>query len=80
MRQYQTVNRETKEVKAIFCNRCGREIPVVDGTPREGVFSADVAWGYFSETDGERHSFDLCESCYDEIVGAFRIPVQAPEE
>ncbi len=74
MRQYQI--KETKDVKKIVCNKCGKEITVVDGRAEEGVFSADVAWGYFSEKDGEKHSFDLCESCYDKIIASFRIPVE----
>ena len=38
----------TKEIKKIICNKCGREIQVVNGCPREGVFSVDQTWGYFS--------------------------------
>ena len=72
MRQYQI--KETKEIKKIICNQCGKEIPVVDGYPREGVFSADQEWGYFSEKDGERHSFDLCEECYDRLLASFKVP------
>ena len=52
----------------------------MDGYPREGVFSVDQEWGYFSEKDGEVHHFDLCESCYDELVGGFRIPVDVEEQ
>ena len=66
-----------KETEAIICNRCGKEIVVRNGEPREGVFSADCEWGYFSEKDGERHHFDLCESCYDDLVSSFKIPVDA---
>ena len=35
--------------------------------------------GYFSEKDGERHSFDLCESCYDDLLRTFRIPAEIEE-
>ena len=77
MRQYQT--KETKEIKKIICNKCGREIQAVNGCPREGVFSVDYEWGYFSEKDGERHSFDLCESCYDELLRSFEIPAGIEE-
>ena len=77
MRQYQRT--ETKEIKKIICNKCGREIPAVDGCPRGGVFSVDYTWGYFSEKDGERHSFDLCESCYDELLASFQIPARIEE-
>ena len=44
------------------------------------VFSADCVWGYFSNKDGERHSFDLCESCYDELLKTFLIPVEIEKQ
>ena len=74
MRQYQV--KETKEIKKFICNKCGKEIPVINGRAEEGVFSVDHTWGYFSEKDGEKHIFDLCESCYDEWIRTFRIPVE----
>lgn len=74
MRQYQL--KETKEVTKIICNKCGKEIPVVNGRAEEGVFSVDYAWGYFSEKDGEKHSFDLCESCYNKMLASFRLPAE----
>lgn len=74
MRQYQI--KETKEVNKIVCNKCGREIPVVNGRAEEGVFSVDYTWGYFSEKDGEKHSFDLCEACYDEMLDSFMVPAE----
>ena len=46
MRRYYLKEREMiKETEAIICNRCGKEIVVRNGEPREGVFSAD--WGIF---------------------------------
>lgn len=74
MRQYQI--KEIKEVSKIICNQCGKEIPVVNGRAEEGVFSVDYAWGYFSDKDGERHSFDLCESCYDKLLASFKVPAE----
>lgn len=78
MRQYQIKRTEEtkKEVTKIICNQCGKEIPVVNGQAQEGVFSADVTWGYFSEKDGERHSFELCEECYDAMLKGFQIPAE----
>lgn len=77
MRQYQ--KKETKEIKKIICNRCGREIQAENGQPTAGVFSVDYQWGYFSEKDGETHRFDLCESCYDEWIKEFLIPATVEE-
>ena len=74
MRQYQV--KEIKEIKKIICNKCGKEIPVINGRAEEGVFSVDHTWGYFSDKDGEKHMFDLCETCYDEWIRTFQIPVE----
>ena len=79
MRLYQMQIKETKEMKKIFCNKCGKEIPVVNGNAQEGVFSIDYNWGYFSEKDGEKHHFDLCEGCYDEFLRSFQIPPEIEE-
>ncbi len=73
MRQYQL--KETKEIKKIICNKCGKEIAVNHGIPAEDVLSVDKRWGYFSDKDNQVDSFDLCEKCYDEIVATFSIPV-----
>lgn len=63
----------------IHCNYCGKEFQRKDDMLLEGavVFKAD--WGYFSEKDGERHTFCLCESCYDKITRGFQIPVDVSE-
>ena len=73
MRQYQ--KQEMKEVKKIICNKCGKEIVVERGVPKEDTFSVEKRWGYFSEKDNEVHSFDLCEKCYDEWIATFSIPI-----
>lgn len=65
---------------SVTCNHCGRAIKVENGIIREGFFSADYLFGYFSKKDGARHRFDLCEACYDKIAEAFAIPVEEIEE
>lgn len=78
MRQYTKENK--KLLNKLVCNRCGRELKLEQGAPREGVFHGEVLWGYFSEKDGERHSFDLCEDCYGQITASFAIPVRVEDE
>lgn len=73
MRQYRLKTRECKETDQIVCNCCKKKIPVADGHAMEGVFSVDYTWGYFSNKDGEKHSFDLCEECYDKLLHGFLI-------
>lgn len=75
MRQY--IMKETKEIDRIICNKCGKEICVNDGCPKEDVLTVEKRWGYFSGKDNEIHEFDLCEECYDEFIQTFAIPVTA---
>lgn len=65
---------------SVVCNRCGKKLAVKEGILREGAAHFDVAWDYFSEKDGEVHHFDLCEECYDEVTGEFRVAVEVEEE
>ena len=46
------------------------------GYLKEGCFSVDYAFGYFSTKDGTRHKFDLCEECYDKLISQFQIAVE----
>ena len=82
MRSYekQSENKLENKLEKVICNRCGREMKVVGGILQEGVFEASVLWGYFSDRDGERHSFALCEACYEKIIHTFQIPVQIEEQ
>lgn len=77
MQKYDGPNRE---LTAVVCNKCGKELRVEDGYVKEGCFSTDSVFGYFSRKDGMRHRFDLCEACYDEWTGAFSVPVEESEE
>ncbi|MCI8770375.1 MAG: hypothetical protein HFH73_04375 [Lachnospiraceae bacterium] len=64
-----------KERSALFCNSCAREIKMENGILKEDVFEGNKEWGYFSEKDMMRHSFILCEACYDKMVSNFAIPL-----
>lgn len=67
---------ENGKLKQVICNGCGRELKVENEIIREGYYAADARFGYFSRKDGIRHTFDLCEDCYDRWIGSFRIPVE----
>ena len=64
----------------IYFNRCGRKLEGTDCTPVEEGLHVEKSWGYFSGKDGEIHSFDLCESCYDRLVQDFQIPPEKKEQ
>lgn len=66
----------------IRCNKCGRTLFVQEGNQKEDCLKVQKEWGYFSEKDLELHEFHMCETCYDEMVREFVIPIrkQAVEE
>ena len=69
---------EKKETR--ICNGCGKTVKV-SGTPPCGEgLTVTKTWGYFSGKDGERHSFFLCEECYDKLVESFAVPAETTEE
>ena len=78
MRQYLEQDKNTLE--KVICNYCGRELKLKNGIVQEGVFRGETQWGYFSSRDGEYHSFDLCEKCYEHQLEMFKIPVTEEEE
>lgn len=77
MRRY---SEETKrELLEVICNKCGKKLMVDRGIAHQGVLSISYGWGYFSKRDGETHSFDLCEECYDDLIKSFIIPINIEE-
>lgn len=77
MRKY---NKETKTIlEEMTCNKCGKQIKVENGIVKEGVYSSEYNWGYFSGKDGQQHVFDLCEKCYEDIIEKFLIKPEIKE-
>ena len=77
MRKY--LDENNQELFAVICNQCGKELLVENGILKEGCAEMTIPFGYFSKKDGEVHSFDLCEDCYDQMMAGFKIPVQKRE-
>lgn len=73
MREYKKVIKEEFIIDSVFCNCCGKEINIVHPESGENYLSVDKLWGYGCSLDGERHSFDLCEDCYKNIIAKFKI-------
>lgn len=62
------------------CNCCGKEIEVKNGVPTEEFLEVKKSWGYFSNKDGQVHTFLICEECYDKWTARFLEPVKQEEE
>lgn len=77
MRKY--LDEKKTELATVICNNCKKELLVENGILKEGCFDVNASFGYFSDKDGQIHSFDLCEECYDEMIAKFRIPVECED-
>lgn len=76
MKKYNEIN----ELIEVSCNQCGKMLRVEGGVLKEGAFSTEVSFGYFSKKDGQKHEIDLCEDCYDKWIKEFKIPVRVWEQ
>lgn len=74
MRKYKDA--QENSLVQVVCNKCGKSLKVENGRLKEGCFSAEAVFGYFSRKDGEIHRFDLCEDCYDSLTAQFAVPVE----
>ena len=74
MRIYEEGSRE--KLSAVICNQCGKKMKVENGILMEGCCHVETPFSYFSQKDGHRYLFDLCEECYDRIIAEFSVPDQ----
>ncbi len=70
---------EHQKLQGVICNCCEKNLLVENGLLKEAIFEGRQSFGYFSERDGVTHQFELCEKCYNEWIGKFRIPVRETE-
>jgi hypothetical protein len=75
MQESEFQDKRVEVVVRTFCNKCGN---LIDPGDLSGIESHSArifaTWGYGSPKDGEDHSLDLCEVCYDVFVHECRIP------
>lgn len=67
-------------MERVKCNVCGRGLKTENGLLMEDAFEAVKDWGFFSRKDMQRHSFTVCEDCYDAWIKSFAIPPQVTEK
>ena len=75
MRKTKKVLEEKEEIYEVFCNMCGKSIEKDPFGKFCDHLQIDKEWGYFSSIDGQKHSFDLCNKCYLDIVSNFKIDI-----
>ena len=71
MRIYEEGSRE--KLSAVICNQCGKKMKVENGILMEGCCHVETPFSYFSQKDGHRYLFDLCEECYDRMIAEFSV-------
>jgi hypothetical protein len=52
----------------ILCDVCGKSCKSKTCPADYEYANLWAQWGYDSRKDGENHSCDLCEDCYDEVI------------
>jgi len=69
----------SQAAREIICNKCGKKIRITGSQAGEDFLHVEKTWGYFSEKDGIKQSFNLCESCCDAMLGEFMFPAKSEE-
>ena len=70
-----------KNQETIICNVCGQLLQEDEQkTAQKDWLTVQKSWGYFSNKDGMKHRFCVCEDCYDKWVAGFLLPVEVSEE
>ncbi len=67
------------ELTKVVCNACGKKLLVENGIIKEECIHVEHDFGFFGSKDGESHSFDLCEECYEKLIAGFSVPVKKRE-
>lgn len=75
MKKFKKVLEEKLIIEDVFCNMCGNEIKKNEFGKLYDYISVNKQWGYFSTLDGSSHEFDLCDTCYKEIIKKFKIKI-----
>lgn len=75
MRKTKKILEEKEEIYEVICNMCGENIQKDQFGKFYDYLQIDKEWGYLSNMDREKHSFDLCSKCYLDIVSKFKIDV-----
>ena len=69
VRKIVTEEREITIKKSVTCNKCGKTI---EPTYANDMVSIYTDFGYESNFDGEKWSFDICDDCLLEIIKTFK--------
>lgn len=61
---------ETKKIKRVICNKCGKDIKINE---YRDFLNITKYWGYNSNYDNEIHQIDICQDCYKKFILSLKI-------
>lgn len=76
MKVHEVVERKimTRKIKRVYCNKCGKKINKFSNRYID-FLDVKKRWNFLSRYDNEIHTFQLCQKCYSEFIGQFKIPI-----
>ena len=67
------VNEIRIETDVIICDACKKEIRKNIFNEFDEYYHIEKEWGYHSDKDGRKDSFDICEECYDKMLNSINL-------
>lgn len=58
-----------KIVDKILCDCCGESCTITEPVVEHEYAELIATWGYFSDQDGTQFNIDLCENCFNDVLG-----------
>lgn len=58
-----------KVVDEILCDCCGESCSITEPVVEHEYAELTATWGYFSDQDGSQFNIDLCENCFNDVLG-----------
>lgn len=58
-----------KVVDQILCDCCGESCSITEPVVEHEYAELIATWGYFSDQDGTQFNIDLCENCFNDVLG-----------
>lgn len=56
----------------IYCDCCDECCTITDPVHEHEYATIDATWGYFSNQDGTYYEIELCENCFNEVIGLLK--------
>ncbi len=69
------INTEFNLETSVYCNKCKRKVYDIEEEMNLPYIEFDVSFSYPSKFDNEKHSFQMCEFCYENFISNMKLPV-----